>query len=142
MAPAMSEAASPIGIANVSLIPLFQRHVLSRLANHVRLTKASESEVHTSTRPICIIKLSINLCPGTRLLLNVELHSPSWYSHTCPIPPSYRLTCPRLQANQALERRPLSTPCSRQQSRTMQTIDAGMRSKWIRLLKSRSPRLN
>ena len=43
MAPAMSEAASPIGIANVSLFSCASKEP----AKHVPLGLASESEVHT-----------------------------------------------------------------------------------------------
>ena len=83
MAPAMSEAASPIGIANVSLVSCIA--VPEAVADMHHLDIASKSKVSDLLFPICHNSASTDLTPGTRSLLNVELRSPSWYLSAFPV---------------------------------------------------------
>ena len=73
MAPATSEAASPIGIANVRILRL---HALVKRFANLSVRIASEPEVQTlQDLQFDEAEMFIDFTSGTRLLLSVELPS-------------------------------------------------------------------
>lgn len=131
MAPAMTEAASPIGIANVSsfFLTILSTHQLliqdpysSQIkGTHNRLLQAGCRIYCLQTQNCCQTGSGIYYY-GKKSLICIKCEPGM-------------LICCRSQANQVWEKQPSSTPSSPLPSRTMRTIDGAMQSKWTRLLK-------